>query len=178
MNATRTFAVLTLTAALAACAAPKPRTLVDLPPFPAAEYASLQQSGSASVTGQVFMKTAGGTVQLGAGNAVILEPATSYSSAYYAAYGNRDPEPPRDFYGQVEPLQPSFDPRRDQYVRQTTADAQGNFQFSGLPAGRYYVSSKVVWLAPVGGGAWQQGGTVTQEISVADGQGVRVMLTR
>ena len=51
--------------------------------FDPGEYTQYKARGSCSVSGQAFLKTAGGAVKYGAGNTVALLPATTYSKEWY-----------------------------------------------------------------------------------------------
>jgi hypothetical protein len=141
-------------AGLAGCAnqlAPSKR--VDMPPFPVAEYQSLNINGDAVVTGQVFMKTVGGDVKYGAGEDVSLLPATSYTDVLYRAYlANQEPGAP--------------DPQFAKYNKLTTTDGEGRFTFKGIGAGKYYVISRVGWKAPTQFGLVQQGGYIIKPVTV------------
>ncbi|PVZ55504.1 hypothetical protein C9422_21020 [Pseudomonas sp. B1(2018)] len=134
--------------------------------FPAAEYAALPQSGTGVVEGQVFLKTVGGDVKYGAGSEVILNPVTSYSEQWHDAT-----------YSKHAPMEPS-DSRQNQYIVTTQADGSGNFRFSGVPPGKYFITSSVYWQAPSQFGLTNQGGMITNRITVSDGQTVRSILTR
>ena len=111
-------------ASLASCAAPRVYvpTPIERPPFPEAEYAALAKTGTATVTGQAFLKTRGGDVKTGAGNAVYLNPVTSYSKFAYDH---------RLAYDGLSPV----DQRMNAYLRQTVADASGRFSFKNVPDG-------------------------------------------
>ena len=157
-------AVLILSAALlTACANQKP---VDRPPFPIDEYAQLQTVGTGKVAGQVFMKTVGGDVRFGAGSDVYLFPGTSYSDFWYQTN-----------YVSQKPIAPP-DSRQMQYTKIVQADGSGNFEFSDIPPGRYYISSMVTWQAPTQWGLAAQGGWVAKSATVSNGATARVMLTR
>jgi hypothetical protein len=58
--------------------------------------------------------------------------------------------------------------------RITTADAEGRFKFSNIPAGEYYVRTQVTW--EVGGYNQTQGGLVGHIIEVKDNQNKEVIL--
>lgn len=156
----------TIAATLAGCAAPQ-QQVVQRPPFPEAEYATLEKEGTATVTGQVFLKTRGGDVKTGAGNVVYLNPATSYSKFIY------------DRRNQPVSFSPP-DTRLLAYLRQTVADASGRFTFKNVPAGEYYVTGQVTWEAPVGyqGSMVRQGGMIWKLISVQEGEAVEIMVTQ
>lgn len=163
MKKTR-FAALFLSAALlTACANQKP---VDRPSFPVDEYAQLQKTGTGKVAGQVFMKTVGGDVRYGAGSDVYLFPVTSYSDFWYQTN-----------YVSHQPIVPP-DPRQLQYTKIVQADGSGNFEFTDVPPGRYYVSSMVTWQAPTQWGLATQGGAVVKSTTISNGSIARVMLTR
>ncbi len=137
--------------------------------FPEGEYKALPAIGTARVEGQAFLKTVGGDVKTAAGNTVYLNPVTSYSEQWYVAYTTNRP---------LDPAEP--DARLEKYMKQTTADGEGRFEFVNVPAGEYFVTTSVIWGVPTGryGTISQQGGTVTKRISVKDGETVKIIITR
>jgi len=148
---------------LAGCETVEPVVRIE---FPEAEYAALAETGKASVRGQAFMKTLGGDVKTAAGNDVTLNPVTSYSQQWYMAYC------------QKKPLEPA-DPRINQYIHKTIADAEGRFEFLDVPAGEYFLVATVIWYAPTGyrGSLQQQGGLVVKRIMLEEGESEKVILT-
>ena len=141
---------------------------VDRIPFPEAEYAALPiiGSGTATVTGQAFLKTRGGDVKTAAGNSVLLNPVTSYSRQWFET----------EYIG-GKPLA-DYDPRLEQFMVAKIVDAQGNFTFKNVPAGDYYVTTGVFWEAPTTNGLKRQGATLSQQVHVSDGQTVEIILTK
>ncbi|MFP1868688.1 hypothetical protein [Lonsdalea quercina] len=142
--------------------APKP---VTLPAFPFSEYENLKLAGNEKLSGQVFLKTVGGDVKVGAGNPVILLPKTSYTDFQYRLYltgVRREKE----------------DSRAAKYEKLTTADATGSFEFDGLSPGQYYVTSLVSWMRPSQFGLLPEGGEVMSPVTVSQGKKNTVMLTK
>lgn len=160
----RFLAIALLAAALTGCAGPQTKP-VDLGPFPTAEYEALPRTGTATVTGQVFMRTRGGDVKYGAGSDVALIPATSYTEQLWTAYQADRPI--------AEP-----DSRARQYSRHVQADGSGYFTFTKVPAGRYYIASNVMWEAPTQFGLSRQGGFILTPVTVQEGQETRAMVTK
>lgn len=151
---------------LAACAAgPEP---IKRMAFPESEYKALSREGSGTVRGQAFLKTRGGDVKVAAGNEVLLNPVTSYSEEWY-----------QKSYRPNLPMEPA-DPRMDRYIKYTTADASGRFTFRNVPAGDYFVTTQVIWEAPVGyrGAMLPQGGVITKRVTVDEGENVEVIISR
>ena len=154
--------------ALSACAklTPKPPP-APMPLASAAEYAQLATEGSTAVTGQVFMRTRGGDVKLGAGNQVILDPATTYAGEWI-----------KRGLLHVESLgDRGSDPRFQRVQRRSVADAQGRFRFENVPPGTYWIRSYVQWFVsnrmPI------QGGVLVDLVYVKPNQSiVDVILTR
>jgi hypothetical protein len=98
-----------------------------------AEYTPYMGEGTASISGQAFLKTRGGDVKYGAGEAVVLQPVTTYSKEWWTVSiesGKRMSEP---------------DPRAAAATRSVTADGEGRFKFEKLPAGEYYIACSVSW---------------------------------
>jgi len=112
------------------------------------------------------MKTVGGDVKYGAGSNVILNPITSYSEHWY-----------HTMYEVHAPLQPGDD-RQLAYIKTTKADGSGNFQFTDVPPGRYFLTSEVRWQAPSQWGLTNQGGQITDRITVTNDKTTKIMLTR
>jgi hypothetical protein len=136
--------------------------------FPIDEYVSLPDTGTATVTGQAFLKTRGGEVRFAAGEVVLLNPITSYSTQWY------NESYIKNF------IMEEGDIRQNQFIRKTTADATGRFCFKNVPRGRYYLVSSVVWEVPYGRYSMMlpQGGLIAKPIEVFDDQTQDVILTR
>lgn len=142
---------------------PQPRVAV----FDATEYAAYAGKGTGKLTGQGFMKTRGGDVKLCAGEAVYLNPVTSYSTEWFNA----------TVAGIA--LEPA-DPRASEFIRSTLGGADGHFEFNELPAGEYYVMTTVRWEVPSSyqGGLTPQGGPVGARVSIRNGATTNVILTQ
>lgn len=149
---------------LTACMTP-PKPVARIP-FPTAEYSALAKTGTGVVEGQLFMRTVGGDVKFGAGSEISINPITSYSEQWFDAA-----------HRQLVPLDPG-DPRQDQYIMITQADGSGNFKFTGVPPGKYFVSGVVQWQVPTQYGLSNQGGRLTNRVTVSDGQITRTILTQ
>lgn len=152
---------------LSGCVTYTPPSPVMRPPFPEAEYAALNKTGSAVVAGQAFLKTRGGDVKTGAGNAVYIMPVTSYSTF---AYDQRSADAPLS--------QP--DPRMNAFTRETAADASGRFSFKNVPNGNYYIKTSVTWEVPTGGKysyMSTQGGDLWKTVRVENDESVDVIIT-
>ena len=161
----RAILILLACAAMTSCASFQP---IERPAFDPAEYAQLEgRTGTGIVTGQVFLRTRIGEVRYGAGSEVMLNPVTSYSRFWYETgyQGSRNLAPP--------------DIRQDKYIITTQADGNGNFRFENVPPGDYYLTSDVIWQVPIGNYmSSQQGGYISEPITVENGKEVKKMLTR
>jgi len=148
---------------IAGCATPyQPQQIFNM-----FEFFPYQTKGTATIRGSAFLKTRGGEVRLGAGNEVELVPLVPYIEERLQVGTIRGvPLPPRDS-------------RVDAFSRKTIADAQGNFEFTGLPAGRYVLYCAIVWEVPFGSYTTQQtGGTAYAVVTVKEGETAKVIVTR
>lgn len=137
-----------------------------LTPFDESAFEPYSRSGTATITGQAFLKTRGGDVKFGAGNDVLLFPVTDYSSELYrrATVGGERVA--------------AVDPRFSKYARMTKADASGNFEFKDLPAGNYYIECLIAWDVPLGRGTMKSGGAAHATVTVKEGETVKAVVTR
>lgn len=134
-------------------------------PFNAAEYEPYDRPGTSVIRGQGFMRTQGGDVKLCAGADVVCVPATSYSDEGFAVLMRGQ---------QIE----AADARTAAYGRQTIADGDGRFEFTGLAAGNWYVMTQVYWMIQGPIAPQRQGGVLGQRVSVGEGETKTVILTR
>jgi hypothetical protein len=100
-------------------------------PFNEREFAGYDTSGNSSISGEAYMRVSGGIV-LAAGSEVVLVPDTAYTRELW--------EPARS--GRYSGVS-NFDPRYFKYRRSTTADRNGYFRFTRLPAGTYIVQTHI-----------------------------------
>ncbi|PKM01843.1 MAG: hypothetical protein CVV14_01355 [Gammaproteobacteria bacterium HGW-Gammaproteobacteria-4] len=68
------------------------------------------------------------------------------------------------------------DPAYQQTRKTAVCDAQGNFNFTDLPAGKYFLIAAVMWTIP-GQEYMPQGGALLKSVALANGKSERVILT-
>lgn len=158
---------------LQACATTTP--VANDPPVDPAAFAWSQTEGSNSIAGDALLRTRGGEVRTCAGLDVKLIPSTPYTDAFVARVypgGYR----PLDYVFQTRP---QMDPAALPFVKSKRCNAQGEFLFSQLPDGPYYVVATVTWEAPgYGGYMAPQGGEIAQPVQVAGGRTETITLTK
>ena len=131
------------------------------------EFRPYAEKGTAIITGDAFLKTRGGEIRKGAGNTIYLMPVTAYTGEWIAHISMYS-------YLQIAPP----DPQYFKYEKTTTADSDGRFEFTDLPAGQYYVATKIVWEVPSGGGGLSEtGGWTSAKVQVALGEKKKVVVT-
>ena len=140
------------------------RPYVWSPPSPAqeAEYAPYMELGTGNVTGQAFLQRKDGMTVRAAGRIVTLDPATSIGKEWW----NRPVRYAHEYFD----IPPSHAFR--QARRCVRADADGNFRFENLPAGKYYVQTSVTWQP----GDYWAGGMVGVMVEIWNDETVSVAL--
>jgi hypothetical protein len=141
-------------------------------PFNPKEVSYINETGSNSLTGQAFRRQRGGGVVTCAGETVTLTPAGPYARERFS-----------QIYGSVSGGSFSFiqhagavkgDPRYHSMVKTTMCDAEGDFEFTNLADGDYYVAACVRWT--VGDSITPQGGCSARLVRLRDGQAEKVLL--
>jgi hypothetical protein len=132
-----------------------------------------QQPGNSTVTGTASLKLADNAVKSCAGFKVELLPVATYSKERIVrTYGN-------DRQGQIlmEQNPPKFTPDAPEYhdtVIKGACDARGQFQFSNVPAGDYFVIAFIIWDDASGATPRKTGGGAMKRIHVSAGSRVEV----
>lgn len=146
---------------LAGCGLVPPSEPIDFP-INAAEMAGYDKPGTGSVKGEGFLKQRGGGVVTCAGNDVIITPATSYwIQRLQAVRGG-------------QPVRPPTNPAALSVRKASKCNSRGEFEFSGLAAGKWLAVTTVLWEA----GNAMQGGVVGSFVDVAEGQQASVILNQ
>lgn len=135
--------------------------------FDPKQAAFINTQGSASITGQAFLRRNDGIVVYAAGSEVTLIPKTPYSDERIAAiYGG----------GKISYFGANF--KNDvqeyyQYTRKTVADGEGRFTFNDVASGSYYVTTSVIWMVQY----VQQGGALMERVTVSNGQKASIIMS-
>lgn len=109
---------------------PPPKRVERKIDFPADEYASLQKTGTAAISGRLSLSSAGGAVP-GANEGISVAPVTSYSAeAAEQALAGR--------------AVTAADPRAQAYTHTTHTNNDGYFVLRNLPSGTFYVLGSMV----------------------------------
>lgn len=143
--------------------------------FNVEEVKFVKQSGTSTVTGTAFLKLANGTFKDCAGFSVELLPVAAYSKERIVkTYGN-------DQQGQIlmEQNPPKFThdaPEYHEMLIKGECDRRGEFSFSQVPAGDYFVIAFIIWEETSGSTSRQTGGGVMKRIHVAPESHVEVQL--
>lgn len=139
--------------------------------FHAEDYKPASDKGSGRITGQAFLRTRGGDVRTAAGQQVVLYPATDFTRelSAFLAVGISPAEFPAPSW--KYPFAPGG--RLHPFTRSYQADANGNFEFTDVPAGEYIVGTEVSWQV----GYAPQGGFICKEVKIGDSETQRVIVT-
>lgn len=122
--------------------------------FPAAEYASLEKTGTAVISGRLSLS--GRPI---ANRPVSVAPVTTYSAeAAEQALAGRAVE--------------RADPRAQEYTQTSHTNSNGHFRIGGLPAGDFYVSGS--GQDPVTG----ETRVIIRQVRLNNGQSLEVDLSR
>ena len=105
----------------------KDKTIVQRISFPESEYRSLATSGSGVVKGKIYITTPGGNKVNGKNTRLYLNPVTSYSTQWFN----------KSYLGGAK--MSKVDNRLFNYLKFTTSDSEGNFEFLNVPSGSYYL---------------------------------------
>lgn len=136
----------------------------------------VKQTGTSTVTGKAFLKLADGTVKNCAGFNIELLPVAAYSKERIVkTYGN-------DRQGQIlmEQNPPKFTPDAPEYhdmLIKGACDMRGEFNFSNVPAGDYFVIAFIIWDDPSRAPPGKTGGGVMKRIRVSPESRVEVLIS-
>jgi hypothetical protein len=126
--ALRHFSLLVTTFVFSSCAATRQV------PFNEAAFKWERAGGSGVVTGRAYIEMRDKSTNVGSNSHIKLLPVNDYTTEYIT----------RKYVHGVQ-LAPA-DPQMQPYVRKTTADGDGNFTFTGVTPGEYYVAGRVHWV--------------------------------
>lgn len=135
----------------------------------------VKQPGNSTVTGKAFLKLADGAYKSCAGFNIELLPVAAYSSErILATYGN-------DQQGQIllEQNPPRFIPDVPEYhemLLKGACDAGGEFKFTQVPSGDYFVMAFIIWEDASGATPRKTGGGVMKRIHVVRDARLEVLL--
>ena len=142
-------------------------------PFNASDVAWSLGPGTATVEGRAVVP-AGGDVHTCARGEAQLLPAGTYAAEMMRIVFGSDVRGFAPVASARYPTNIAADFKTT--VRRIGCDPEGRFRFDGVPAGRWYVFSNVIFRGAAGEAA-PQGGSLMQRIDVAEGARVNVLLT-
>jgi hypothetical protein len=127
--------------------------------FDYSEHEPYAKSGENRISGQAFLTRQGDSVVTCAGNRVLLLPATSYfrEMFWHMIVAGSEPKPPETPYPSLKGM-----------IRRTECDALGNFSFSEIPDGTWFVLTQV---------NAKHGGVLITEMTLPNGGTPQVLLT-
>jgi hypothetical protein len=141
-------------------------------PFNEQDFIPYSKVGTASITGQVFLKTRGGDVKYGAGDTIFMFPSTPYTREMQHFVNH-------EITNRVNIE--NVDKRWRNYIKKTTADGSGNFEFSKIPAGEYYLECSLFWEVPASclgcNGLEETGDVLRKQIKISEGEKLKIILT-
>lgn len=136
-------------------------------------------NGNNTITGNGFLRQRDGGVVTCAGGTVYLIPVTSYANERITAIdGQIDGVAFARTAIKFEPDIPEY----HKYIRKTTCDAQGNFEFKNVGNGEFYVQVGIAWNVfgynPIFDVPTSnvQGGDVIAKVSVKNGESQKVIV--
>lgn len=151
---------------LTACITMQPRIVKILEPFDGVEAAAMLEPGLNTIVGGALMRQRGGAIVTCAGLPVHLVPATNYAKRRMSSiYGSQSVST------DVVRFEPDI-PDYSTMVRSTICNVQGQFTFSQVADGDFFISTAVVWSAA----DMRQGGAIMGRIKVRGGERKEITL--
>lgn len=151
--------------ALVSC---KTTEVVKRVPYNELEYVHFKKAGTAKATGQAFLRTYSGDVKYAAGSKVFLIPVTSISNQwYYQWYLVENHINPEKIIAKA-------DTRHLAIIRTKQANGNGRFTFENIPAGEYFIITRIVWKVDQN----TVGGFICNKVSIEDGKSHNFVITR
>lgn len=150
--------------------------------FNPSEVKWFYQKGNNTIKGQSFARTNGGNIVTCAGLPVYLEPVSKYAEERIAhIYGNTqkgvftkiDSASHPGLFLKTIIFKPD-NPKYYKYMKQTICDANGNFKFTNLPNGEYFVTSMIMWDTST---AVRYYVSFMQRVEVNNGEKKKILLT-
>ena len=141
------------------------RTLVQRNAFPDSEYNSLAKIGKATVSGHIYINGSNGSKVYGRQTRLYLNPVTSYSTQWYK----------KSYLGGAK--MSKVDSRLFNYLKFTTSDSNGKFEFLNIPSGSYYLIG-VVKCGKQCGYSSIKSIRIAKKISVFGSNGIDVDLSK
>jgi hypothetical protein len=127
--------------------------------FDYSEHEPYAKSGENDISGRALLTQQGDGVVTCAGSRVLLLPATSYfrEMFWHMIVAGSEPKPPETPYPSLKNM-----------IRRSECDAQGNFSFSEVPDGTWFILTQV---------NAKHGGVLITEMTLPDSGTPRVLLT-
>lgn len=166
---------------LGGCASAPPPQVVTVP-FDPTEVVWYKTPGTNTVEGSAVLRTRGGYIRTCAGDYAELFPYSRYAAERMRAIYLSEEGGFWDMSiaGQIVSGRPGIRVADDQYTNAYRAntlrencDAQGNFIFTNLADGTYFLVTRVLWEVQ-----GPQGGALMQKITVRGGETKKVILTQ
>lgn len=174
----RLIALTAATAALLTGCVATPTVIEISSVFDPVEAQNQIDPGKGSISGTAFMRQRGGGVVTCAGNDVSLVPSTAYARERLAHIYQGTPKSDatsvrsaRDYRMNPQEFSPSPAAYKN-LVKATICDAQGNFEFTDIKDGDYFIVTSVYWETPS-----PQGGVLAKSVNVKSGKAPRVILS-
>lgn len=131
--------------------------------YNAGDFVEYEKTGTATVSGQAFMRQKSGAVVTCAGFVVTLVP----DKGIYAEVANV-------YDSGRNPVKPLYD-LKTPAVKLAKCNAQGNFVLSNIPAGKWLLQTEVRWdeVGHIG-----MGGFLTEKLDIHEGDNITKLLTK
>ena len=170
----------TMAIILSGCMSPPPKVYLNQYD-PESAKVLINKEGKNIITGNAFMRQVGGGLVTCAGSDVNLFPKTAYAIEYLEEKFEND----FLFYGifsggkgYKQSGEYLFNPYPILGSKETQCNSQGNFEFTGVGDGEYYIITRVNWSVPGEFGPRQQGGNLVQQMKVSGNETKKVILSQ
>lgn len=131
--------------------------------FSGPDHEAFLGSGTGSISGQGFLRQRGGGIVTCAGSKVLMFPASPFFAEFVEHFrAGRRPAAVEQVSGTYRSV-----------LKESQCDAQGNFAFSALPTGSWFIVTEVNWAV----GDNRQGGALLRQVYVSSGQSQQVLLS-